>query len=190
MEVEKVQREFDVRLEWKSFYLRPDTPPEGSPLPAGIRARMKDPNNPLKLRAAQMGLTMMDHDLIPSTRRAHQATKWAGTLAKLDAMHEQILRRYWTLGEEIGQWPALGAAAQDAGLDPDAMREAVESGSFQTEVDRDIREAQELGIHAVPTFVVGDRHAVQGAQEAEVIRQLLRKLGAGPKSGSAEHAPR
>lgn len=183
MEVEKVQREFDVRLEWKAFYLRPDTPAAGSPLPPALRARMQDPNNPLKLRAAKMGLTMMDHDVIPSTRRAHQATKWAGTLGKLDPMHEQILRRYWTLGEDIGHWPALRAAAQDAGLDPDAMQEAVESGAFQPEVERDLREAQELGIQAVPTFVVGERHAVQGAQEAEVFRRLLRQLGARTKTG-------
>ena len=183
MEVEKVQREFDVRLEWKSFYLRPETPPEGLPLPPALRARMMDPNNPLKRRAAQMGLTMRDHDVIPSTRRAHQATKWAGTQGKLDPMHEQLLLRYWTIGEDIGQWPALRAAAQDAGLDPDAMQGAVESGAFQPEVDRDIHEAQELGIQAVPTFLVGERHAVQGAQEAEVFRRLLRQLGARPKSG-------
>jgi predicted DsbA family dithiol-disulfide isomerase len=101
----------------------------------------------------------------------------------LDPMHEQLLLRYWTIGEDIGQWPALRAAAQDAGLDPDAMQGAVESGAFQPEVDRDIHEAQELGIQAVPTFLVGERHAVQGAQEAEVFRRLLRQLGARPKSG-------
>ena len=183
MEVEKVQREFELRLEWKSFYLRPDTPAQGSPLPAAIRARMADPNNPLKRRAAQMGLTMQDHEIIPSTRRAHQATKWAGGQGKLDAMHEQLLKRYWTLGEDIGQWPALRAAAQDAGLDPDAMQEAVDSGTFQAEVDSDLEEAQELGIQAVPTFVVGEKHAVQGAQEAEVFRRLLRQLGVPEKRG-------
>jgi predicted DsbA family dithiol-disulfide isomerase len=179
VEVEKVRREFDVRLEWKSFYLRPETPTEGLPLPAALRARMKDPANPLKLRAAKMGLAVADHDVIPSTRRAHQATKWAGTLGKLEELHAQLLHRYWTLGEDIGHWPALRGAVQDVQLDPDAMQEAVESGTFQSEVDADIRQAADLGIHAVPTFVVGERHAIQGAQEAEVFRQLLRQLGVG-----------
>jgi predicted DsbA family dithiol-disulfide isomerase len=183
VEVEKVRREFDVRLQWESFYLRPDTPAEGAPLPAAIRARAADPNNPLKKRAAQMGLTMMDHEIIPSTRRAHQAAKWARSLGKLDAMQAELLRHYWTLGEDIGRWPALRSAAQDAGLDPDVMQEAVESGAFQSEVDADIAEARKLGIHAVPTFVVGERHAVQGAQPADVFRQLLRQLGAVTRSG-------
>lgn len=183
MEVEKIRREFDVRLDWKAFYLRPETPPQGFPLPAALRARMADPANPLKRRAAQMGLTMADHDVIPSTRRAHQAAKWAGTLGKLEELHEQILRRYWTLGEDIGQWPALEAAARDAQLDAAAMREAVDSGAFQPEVDADIQQAADLGIHAVPTFIVGEKYAVEGAQEAEVFRQLLRRLGAGPQGG-------
>ena len=144
---------------------------------------MVDPNNPLKRRAAQMGLTMKDREMIPSTRRAHQAAKWAGHQGKLAEMHEQILKRYWTLGEDIGQWPALRAAATDAGLDPDAMQEAVESGTFQPEVDRNAEEARELGIHAVPTFVVGGTHAVEGAQDAEVFRRLLRQLGVRAKGG-------
>ena len=144
---------------------------------------MKDPANPLKLRAAQMGLAMADHDVIPSTRRAHQATKWAGSLGKLEELHAQILRRYWTLGEDIGQWPALRGAVHDAQLDPDAMQEAVESGNFQTGVDADIQTGAALGIHAVPTFVVGDKHAIQGAQEAEVFRRLLRQLLVSPRVG-------
>jgi predicted DsbA family dithiol-disulfide isomerase len=183
VEVEKIRQEFDVGLQWRSFYLRPETPPQGFPLPVALRARMSDPASPLKRRAAQMGLTMADHDVIPSTRRAHQATKWAGTLGKLDELHERILERYWTLGEDIGQWPALKAAAREAQLDPDAMQEAVESGALQADVDADLREAADLGIHAVPTFVVGDRHVVEGAQEAEVFRRLLRRLGIGPRAG-------
>jgi predicted DsbA family dithiol-disulfide isomerase len=178
VEVEKVRREFEVRLIPKAFYLRPDTPPEGSPLPAQIRERMKDPANPLKRRAAELGLTMADHDVIPSTRRAHQASKWAKSLGQEEALHEQLLRHYWTLGEDIGQWPALRSAAQDAGLDPDQMQAAVESGAFQKAVDDDLNEGAALGIHAVPTYVLADRHGIQGAQDAEVFRQALTQLGA------------
>jgi predicted DsbA family dithiol-disulfide isomerase len=178
VEVEKARQEFDVRIVPKAFYLRPDTPPEGSPLPANIRARMKDPNNPLKKRAAELGMIMADHEVIPSTRRAHQAAKWAKSLGKEDELHEQILRHYWTLGDDIGQWPALRSATTDAGLDADAMQAAVESGAFQPAVDEEIDEGAALGIHAVPTYVLDDRHGIQGAQDAEVFRQAFKQLGA------------
>lgn len=178
MEVEKVQGEFEVLVDQRAFYLRPDTPPEGLELPAALRARIRDPSNPLKRRAATLGLTMVDHDIIPSTRRAHQAAKWAATQGRADAMHEAILRRYWSLGEDIGAWPALDGATRDAGLDPGAMRAAVEGGTFQAVVDLDLAEAAGLGIQAVPTFVLGDGYGIEGAQEAEVFRQALRQLGA------------
>jgi predicted DsbA family dithiol-disulfide isomerase len=179
-ELEKIRPDFDVAVEWKSFYLRPDTPAEGLALPPAILARIRDPRNPLKARAAKLGLVMKERDVIPSTRRAHQAAQWAHSQGKRDAMHTQILRHYWTLGEDIGQWPALRAAAQDAGLDPNAMQVAVESGRFEAEVERDIDEAARLGIHAVPTFVLGKDVGIQGAQEAEVFREALRELGAQP----------
>ena len=143
---------------------------------------MRDPNNPLKRRAAALGLVMKDHELIPSTRRAHAAAQWAGSQGKLPELHDEILRHYWTLGEDIGQWPALRSAAVDVGLDPDALQQAVESGRYQRDVERDLEEAQALGIHAVPTYVLGERHGIEGAQDAEVFRQLLRQLGAAPKS--------
>ena len=177
-----MRRDFDVRVEQRAFYLRPDTPLEGARLPPDLLARIRSPNNPLKRRAAQVGLVMADHDVIPSTRRAHQAAKWANGVGKGEALHEQLLRHYWTLGEDIGQWPALRAAAKDAGLDPEAMQAEVESGRHQAAVDRDLAEADALGIHAVPTFVLGERHGIEGAQDAEVFRQILRQLGATPKS--------
>lgn len=178
MEVEKARRDLEVQLVPKAFYLRPDTPPEGSPLPAHLRTFLKDPHNPLKRRAAGLGLAMADHDVIPSTRRAHQAAKWAKSLGREDALHEQLLRHYWTLGEDIGQWPALRAAAQDAGLDADQLQAAVESGAFQRGVEEDLEEGAALGVHAVPTYVIADRYVIQGAQDAAVFRQTFEQLGA------------
>jgi len=37
------------------------------PLPAYIKERQKDPNNPLKARAKALGLTMIDREVLPSS---------------------------------------------------------------------------------------------------------------------------
>ena len=72
MEIEKLGKEYDLTVDWRPFFLRPETPPEGSPLPAYVRERMKDPNDPLKRRAEREGLKMVRREMIPSTRRAHE----------------------------------------------------------------------------------------------------------------------
>ncbi|MCP3168476.1 DsbA family oxidoreductase [Myxococcus qinghaiensis] len=183
-EVKKLSREYDIQVDWRPFFLRPETPPEGLPLPAHIREKMKDPNNPLKVRAAQEGLTMVDREVIPSTRRAHQATEYARTQGKLEPYHAALLRRYWSEGQDLWAWETLRGAATEVGLEPDALQKAVEGGHFEKVVDDAVTEAREMGVSAVPTFVVGDRFGIQGAQDIAVFRQAMERLGAKPRSAT------
>jgi predicted DsbA family dithiol-disulfide isomerase len=182
VEVEKLKKEYDVQVDWRPFFLRPETPPEGLPLPAYVRERMKDPNNPLKRRAAEAGLKMVEREVIPSTRRAHQAAEFARDMGRLEPFHAALLRRYWSEGQDLWQWDTLRGAAQDAGLDPEAMQQAVEQGRYAQVVEDAIREAREMGIQAVPTFVLGDRFALQGAQPYDVFRQVMERLGIKPRA--------
>ncbi|MBJ6763350.1 DsbA family oxidoreductase [Myxococcaceae bacterium JPH2] len=181
-EVEKLRKEYDVLVDWRPFFLRPETPPEGLPLPEYVKERMKDPNNPLKVRAAQAGLKMVHRDIIPSTRRAHEAAEFARDAGKLDPFHAAVLRRYWTEGQNLWEFETLRGAAQDAGLDPDALQRALEEGRYTKRVEESVREAQGLGVNAVPTFVLGERFALQGAQEYDIFRQAMQRLGATPRA--------
>lgn len=181
MEVEKLKQEYDVQVEWHPYFLRPDTPPEGSPLPEYVKQRIKDPNNPLKLRAEREGLVMKHRDITPSTRRAHQAAEFARDQGRIDAFHAALLRRYWSESQDLWQWETLRGAAGEAGLDPDALQRAVESGQYQQRVEDAVREAQEVGISAVPTFLVGDKFVIQGAQELPVFRMAMERLGVKPR---------
>ena len=181
MEVEKLKKEYDVQVDWRPFFLRPETPPEGLPLPAYVRERMKDPNNPLKRRAAQAGLKMVEREVIPSTRRAHQAAEFARDAGRLEPFNAALLRRYWSEGQDLWQWDTLRGAAQEAGVDPEAMQQAVEEGRYRQVVEDAVREAQQMGIQAVPTFLLGDRFALQGAQEYAVFQQAMQRLGVKPR---------
>ena len=49
------------------------------------------------------------------------------------------------------------------------------SAAYAAEVRADEAEAERLGIHAVPFFVLADRYGVAGAQPAEVLHQALRQ---------------
>lgn len=184
MEVEKLRREFEVQVEWLPYFLRPETPPEGLPLPAYVRERMKDPNNPLELRARAAGLKMVQRELIPSTRRAHEVAEFARAHGQLETVHAALLRRYWSEGQDLWAWDTLRGAVQEAGLDADEMQRAVEEGRYRDTVEGSIREARELGIAAVPTFLLADRYVIQGAQDYRVFRQAMERLGAKPRAAS------
>ncbi len=66
--------------------------------------------------------------------------------------------------------------AVDAGLDRDRVVAFLASDEGTDEVRREIAEAQEMGVTAVPTFVFEGKWAVQGAQEASAFLQVLEQV--------------
>ena len=128
---------------------------------------------------------MVRRDIIPSTRRAHEAAEYArakGPKSKLNRMHAVLLRRYWSEGQDLYAMDTLRGAAAEVGLDPDELERAIETGAFRPTVEAYIRAAHHQGIDAVPTFIFDGRLAVQGAQELPVFRQAMARLGVEPRA--------
>jgi predicted DsbA family dithiol-disulfide isomerase len=161
--------------------LRPETPPQGMPLPDYVLAKQKDPDNPLKARAKALGLTMKDRELLPSTRRAHEAGEFARERGKLEPMHAALLRRYWTEGEDLYALATLRGAAVEAGLDAEELQRAIEAGTYKKAVEDAVAEAGEMGVRAVPLFVIRDELAIEGAQTLDVFRSAMEELGVNKK---------
>ena len=171
-----------MELDWQPFELRPDAPETGWAVPEYVRARMGSPDHPLRLRAQALGIVIAEREWVPSSRRAHECTEYARGEGKLEPFHAEILRVYWSEARDIHAWDVLEAAAATAGIDPAAMRAGVENASFAKVVDERVARAHELGIHAVPTFVIDQRFAVQGAHTAEVFESVLARSGAKVRS--------
>ena len=172
-----------MKVEWLPFFLRPDAPPEGWALPERYRQMNQDPRSPLRARFAEAGLKWAGNDFVPNTRRAHEATEFARDQGRVDPFHAALLRRYWEEKEDLGAWPVLRAAATEAGLDPDALQQAVERGDFTARVEALTREAQNAGVSGVPTFVLGGRYAVVGAQPYATFEKVMEKLGVPRRAG-------
>jgi predicted DsbA family dithiol-disulfide isomerase len=138
---------------------------------------MKDhPRNPLAARAKELGIVLVERDRIPSSRRAHECTEFARSEGKLEPFHARLLTAYWTEGKDIHAWDVLAEAAGVAGLDAAAMQASVESGAQKKVVDELVEAAHDIGIHAVPTFVIGEKFMIQGAQTLDVFEKVLQRL--------------
>ena len=124
---------------------------------------------------------MVRGERIWNSRRAHEAAEWARSKGKLEPMHAALLKKHWEEGANLYDMNVLRAAAKEAGLDPDELQREIDDGNWRDAVEAGVREAQEMGIHAVPTFVFDDRFAVQGAQELPVFRMAMERLGAKSK---------
>ena len=171
--IDRLSAERELDVDWRPFFLHPETPPEGLRLSAELRARMGPAHERLREMATAGGLKMVFPDVIPNSRRALEATEYARVEGRLEPFHRTVAHRYYGEGLDVNDWAVLGTAATEAGLDATDMRRAVDGGAFRVALDQSIAESRSIGVSAVPTYVLDGRHAIVGAQPIEVFHEVL-----------------
>jgi predicted DsbA family dithiol-disulfide isomerase len=172
----------EVEVVWRSFELDPGAPASREEGAAEhLSAKYGMPVEEARARQAQLaamaaadGLEFNFDRVQPAnTFDAHRLTHLAKAHGLQDAMKERLQRAYLTDGELLSDHETLARLAAEVGV-PGA-EEMLASDRYTAEVRDDERLAQEIGITAVPTFVVDRRVAVAGAQQPEVLRELLQR---------------
>lgn len=163
-----------MEVEWRPYYLRPDTPPEGTELPDYIkRARTNGSEERLRSIANSYGMDFRSTERIYNTRLAHEATEYAREHGKGNEFHKVIFHKVYTAGQDPSQWDVLCSAAKEVGLDADEMHRDVESGKYTSNVAEQVQWAYQIGVSGVPTYVINDHYALVGAQPYEVFKNAL-----------------
>jgi predicted DsbA family dithiol-disulfide isomerase len=174
-----------VEIVWHAFELNPSAPRETNEGPYAARLAKK---YGISAKEAQSkidhlvsvargdGLSMDFERIRPgNTFDAHRIVHHAREVGRQDAVKERFLRGYLSEGEAIGDPEVVARLAIDAGLDTDRVSAILSSDEYAREVRTDEAEAQRLGIHGVPFFVIGGRYALNGAQPAELMGRALRQ---------------
>jgi predicted DsbA family dithiol-disulfide isomerase len=193
---ERALRQFEhadgVRLTWRSFELDPDAPRERTGDRAerlaekyGITVELaREKEQELVDVAAGEGLEFrFDIARSGETHDAHRIVHLAGEHGLADAMKERLLRAYFTEGQLMSDKETLVHLAVEVGLSAEQVSAALADERFAEQVRDDERTAGELGIRAVPTFVVNRELGVSGAQPPEALLELLRQGWARAASG-------
>jgi predicted DsbA family dithiol-disulfide isomerase len=174
----------DVRVTWRSFELDPSAPRERE----GDRAARLAEKYGMTIEqahAAQRQLTDVAadegldfrFDIARSgvTFDGHRMIHLAAEHDLQDAMKERLLRAYFTEGELVGDHATLVRLATEVGLPEDEARATLSSDRFADAVREDELTAQQLGITAVPTFVVDRALGASGAHPPDQLLELLRR---------------
>lgn len=132
----------------------------------------------LEERAAAAGVTIhrFDGQKIPNTLDAHRLIHWAGIEGRQTAAVSALFRANFVEGRDIGDPEVLADIAEGIGMDRAAVARLLGSDAdVQAIRDRDAH-SRRMGVSAVPTFIVGNRHAVQGAQPPELWDRVIAEL--------------
>jgi predicted DsbA family dithiol-disulfide isomerase len=104
---------------------------------------------------------------------AQELGKWAENQGRGDAFHHAVFLAYFERGENIARQPVLLQICSAVGLDPAAAQAVMDQRSYREAVDRDWQRSRQLGITAVPTFILNGQRLVGAQSYAELEGMVL-----------------
>ena len=171
-------------IEWHPFQLDPAMPTEGMDRRAYMEAKFGGPEGVARAhaplldhaKAAGVELNLDRIDRSPNTLDAHRLIHWAGLEGRQTAMVSALFRAYWRDGRDVGDAETLAEVAGEAGLDRAMIRRLLASEADAEEIRAREAHARERGVNAVPTFIIAERHVLQGAQPAGTWGRIIEEI--------------
>lgn len=164
--------------------LDPTTPPEGKPRRA--QSRPDGPPSPLEERGAELGIRFTRGRTITSNSHlALEAAEFAAERGDPWPFHKAMFRAYFEDLADIGSVDTVVRVGERVGLDAAALREALEMRRYREQADEGIARSQQIGVSAVPTFVINGRYGIVGAQDQQTFRQVIERVRQLPPESEA-----
>lgn len=173
----------DVDVAWRPFMLDPNIPKEGLSRQDYMRAkfgeeRLKTIHDPLIKAGREDGVPYRFEAITrtPNTLDAHRVIRWAHVNGKQHELAERLFMAYWNEGKDVGDHAVLAEAAGDVGMNRDKVLADLATDLDAEKVLGEIAMAGRMGVTGVPTFILGQKYGVVGAQPAEVLADAIRKV--------------
>ena len=174
---------FDVK--WRPYRLDPTVPAGGMDRQAYMRAKFGD--DPMKvvemhkLIAAEGTKDGIEFDFAAISRRpdtldSHRLIRWAEAAGVQDEVVERLFIAYFENGEDIGDIRTLADLADLCGMDGVEVAQMLETDTDLALVEREDQLAHEMGVTGVPAMIFGNKLAVSGAREPELLVSVIDRV--------------
>jgi predicted DsbA family dithiol-disulfide isomerase len=150
-------------------------------------AQLERNREALRQRGAEVGFVFNRRERVYNTFDAHRLLHWAGLEGRQRELKHELLRAYFTDGENVADHAVLVLRAAAAGLDAQRARDVLAGGDYADAVRAQEAFFAERGIQAVPSVVVNGTHLIQGGQPVDVFEQALRQIAAEKDEAVALH---
>ncbi|MEM9641899.1 MAG: DsbA family oxidoreductase [Pseudomonadota bacterium] len=182
-------------IQWRPFQLNPDMPTEGMDNATYLSAKFGGPEGARKVyaRIEQTALDAgidVDFSRIsrkPNTINAHRLLHWAGIEDRQGLVANQLFHRFFKLGQDIGATDVLLDVAKTVGMDHTVTQRLLEGDADMAEIRAADARARDMGVTGVPTFILGGKYVLTGAQETDVWLSVIDEIV--EKSQAMDHKP-
>lgn len=173
---------------WKPYQLDPTAPSTPTPVIEGYARKFGGHDRARQIidtvteAAAGEGITFnMEIGKRANTLDAHRLI-WMALEdhgpAIQDVVNAKLFDAYFREGRNVAELETLVAIAGDAGMDAERVAADLAGSRGRKEVLHELAEAANMGITAVPTFVIDGEWSIPGAQDPETFVRVFERLAA------------
>jgi protein-disulfide isomerase len=140
------------------------------------RALQREFVTPGTIRLAYVNYPLPNHQ---NALPAAEAAMCAGAQGKFWEVHDGLFDTQNTWAAMPNAASVFDSVARAAGVDVGAMRRCIDQGAMRALIQADAERAQEAGIQATPSFIIGGDVVIRGAQPLAALRRAIaQKLAA------------
>ncbi len=177
-----------MAVRYRSFFLNPGMPPEGLAFRPYMEAKGAGRmpvegffDGPRRAGAA-VGLAFNFESITraPNTLLSHRLLALTPE-AQHPAMVRALYAAYFEFGLDLGDLDTLVRIATQVGLDPEALRRALQTDAGRAEVLADVEWSRQLGVTGVPFFLFDGKFWLTGAQPPEMLLKAFEHVTRQPR---------
>lgn len=171
-------------IEWHPFQLNPDMPAGGMDRRAYLEEKFGGKEGAVKAyapvvehaEAAGLKINFEGMQRTPNTLNAHRLIHWAGIEGRQTAAVSALFKAYFADTRDIGDAEVLADIADSIEMDASVVARLLATEEDMQDIrDRDAH-SRSMGVNSVPTFIVGGKHAVPGAQPPELWAKVIKEV--------------
>ncbi|MBU3145902.1 DsbA family protein [Clostridium sp. CF012] len=175
--VEKLEKEYDLDVQWLGLEIHPETPATGVNLSEKFsRSNLDNMLNGLNHSGSLYGINFGKLERMPNSHNALEAAEFAKAHGKSKEYHSSLMDEYFRDLKDIGNLEVLGDLGKNLGLNKEELINAVKNRAYETTLNNSNKDAHSMGINSTPTFVINDKYSIVGAQPIEAFRTILDKI--------------
>jgi predicted DsbA family dithiol-disulfide isomerase len=189
--LEQLEGELEADIHWQPFELNPAMPEQGQDLAEHITEKYgstpeqsRENRDHITQLGANLGFefNFVEGQRILNTFKAHQLLHWVGetSSSQSNALQTELkmalLNAYFNQGRDVNDNDVLVEIINEIGLDADFARQLLNDQVYAGDVRALQDQWRQLGVSAVPTFIIDEKYMISGGQPAEAFVQSLRQI--------------
>ena len=182
--LEKFPHAEQLEIIWHSFQLDPNlvtqtdiNPYEYFAKAKGITVeRAKAMHSGAEMAGKEAGIDFnFDDSKVANSFKGHLMIQLSKTKNLVNEMEEALFEAQFLDEKNIDNEETLINIAKSIGFSEEEAKNALQSDELAYLVKQDMQLAAQLGIKAVPFFVINDKYGISGAQQPELFLEALEK---------------